>query len=209
MTDALKFSNYVLLLCQNEASTKKRRRLEETKRSIACSNTRPRPAASSAARLFRLLRRRPHRSIRARRGYLEHQFASGLEMDPQLAAPAVEELADTGELVAEGLGYAGASGTSVEAFDRDDLVLPEALIERIETLDQVLRGQFDMLWNAVGTTARRTSMLKVTGGANPPGARYRDEVRSEAEAIKPPLDCARQESKCVGLPVGRGAVEPA
>ena len=31
-------------------------------------------------------------------GYLEHQFGAGLEMDPQLAAQAVEELVETGEL---------------------------------------------------------------------------------------------------------------
>ncbi len=40
-------------------------------------------------------------------GYLEHQFVSELEMDPQLAAPAVEELAASGELSAEGLGDDG------------------------------------------------------------------------------------------------------
>jgi exodeoxyribonuclease V alpha subunit len=40
-------------------------------------------------------------------GYLEHQFASGLEMDPQLAAQAVDELAEKGEIVAEELGGDG------------------------------------------------------------------------------------------------------
>ena len=40
-------------------------------------------------------------------GYLEHQFAAALEMDPQLAARAVEELVETGELVATDLGGDG------------------------------------------------------------------------------------------------------
>ncbi len=60
-----------------------------------------------AAVVFLLERMAEEGHVFAPFGYLEHQFGAALEMDPQLAAQAVEELVETGELVAEDLGGDG------------------------------------------------------------------------------------------------------
>src|SRR5262249_47178622 len=60
-----------------------------------------------AAIVFLLERMADEGHVFAPSGYLEHQFASELEMDPQLAARAIEELAESGELSAETLGEEG------------------------------------------------------------------------------------------------------
>src|SRR5260370_22778817 len=60
-----------------------------------------------AAMVFLLERMAEEGHVFAPFGYLEHQFGAGLEMDPQLAAQAVEELVETGELMAEDLGGDG------------------------------------------------------------------------------------------------------
>jgi exodeoxyribonuclease V alpha subunit len=80
-----------------------------------------------AAVIFLLERMAEEGHVFAPFGYLEHQFASGLEMDPQLAAQAVDELAEEREVVAEELGADGERAIYLRRLHEAETAVAERL----------------------------------------------------------------------------------
>ena len=67
-----------------------------------------------------------------------------LEIDPPVGV-ALSMLSVRGRVMATGGRFVGAP----TPFDRDDLILPEVVLDELETpVDQVLKPMFDALWNA-------------------------------------------------------------